>query len=581
MVCLCAWLASPVQLAAAVNVLRLREAHRQSGLDVSLLFGPGPAPANALAPGPAPAPASAPGSSWDSIFPDTPGGGGLSNESQPNGTLALGPAAPDFSHPLCGVEAAGPVCFGDEITGAQIVLSAAVSADLRGFWSFDQASVNDQSGNKNHGYGGVAVGPAFGGQGSSAFFHQSFLEVPDTGGALNLADFTYTFWVYLIEEGAGTGLQMCPIVRKGLGGGERFAGDLGREYDAAPAVMYDRFTRRLRIEIITLGAPGSTPGVPLLEAFESNARLRPSRWFHVAVTRADADKRTRLYVNGILDASHASRGNVKPVQEPLFVGGDPLTRDKCNMPLYIDELRVYSRVLDEDEIQAEASPALAGIEPSFVRLACVDCPVELAERLCPSDYHICSSLEMHMGGYQVAHSMGYLLSGTHVWTRSAVEAARKQRAAARKEEKKTKGAPEEAGGIVVDDASPESGGIVVDPESGGTVVDGGSSETGGKTVGGGPSQEGGSTNFAGGPEHSWDVVRGQVVSLVQQNSPPEATSAEKALEPAQVLALPRAEQVPALPHHQSEQVLALPHAEEVALGGIPRLGLGLCCSDFN
>jgi len=296
----------------------------------------------------------------------------------------------------------------------------------------------------------------------------------------------------------------------------------------------------------------------------------------VALVRDDADKRTRLYVNGVLDASHVSKGSLKPVQEPLYVGGDPITRQACNLPMYIDELRVYSRVLDPDEIEAEAAPALGGVEPSFVRLACVDCPLELAHRLCPSDYHICSSLEMHMGGYQIAHSMGYLQPGTHVWTRSAVEAARQRRQAeeARRLRQAKQAQREQERKEVVQNAHNASAaaeeqaqqaaqgaegveGAAVEPEASRTFngqppgAAGGAGAYGDASSAAGWSETGGSAagGYAGGATaegtRGWkDEVRATVVSLVEQHAAPDSISNTVA-----------------------------------ALGGIPDVGLGLCCAD--
>jgi len=469
---------------AASQMLRAQAQSRQMPASAasfvgSVLAGPASAPMPGI--GPAPAPALV---TWDMIFPGIPGGGAahLSEESP---DVKLGPQAPEFSAEQCGVETTGPICFGDESIGGQVVLPPAVQPGLRGYWPFDEASALDMSGNKNHGYGSVAPGPAWGGQGSSAFFRRTYLEVPDSSASLRLADFSYTFWVYLIEDTPG-GLLTCPLLRKGVGSSERFLGGSGRAYDAAPAIMFDRSTNRLRVEIITSG-----DGVPMLEAFMSNAKIRSGRWVHVAVTRADRERRTRLYVNGILDASHETKGHLRPMEEPLYIGGDPLTREHCNLPMYIDELRVYDRAVDADEIEAEAAPALQGVEPSFVRLACVDCPLEVAQRLCPTHYHICGSLEMHMGGYQVAHSMGYLQPGMHVWTRSAAEAQREAKAA----------------------AVGNTSGVA------GKLVAGQGGEVG---LAASPSEPEPSPGAEGPPSSStWagDVVRGAVVSLVQSEAP--------------------------------------------------------------
>ncbi len=39
---------------------------------------------------------------------------------------------------------------------------------------------------------------------------------------------------------------------------------------------------------------------------------------------------------------------------------------ECSIPLLMDELRIYNRPLEDYEIEAEAEPALGGIEPSYI-----------------------------------------------------------------------------------------------------------------------------------------------------------------------------------------------------------------------
>jgi hypothetical protein len=75
------------------------------------------------------------------------------------------------------------------------------------------------------------------------------------------------------------------------------------------------------------------------------------------------------------------------------------------------------------ELQAQAAQALGGVDPGYVRLGCMKCSVQEAANACPASRHICSSLELHTGGYQVARSMGWLQSSVHLWTHSAVEEA--------------------------------------------------------------------------------------------------------------------------------------------------------------
>lgn len=332
---------------------------------------------------------------------------------QPSGVWAA-PSPPAAAEVLggvpgigqCEVETSGPICLGD-----QILLPPALPSGLVGYWTFDDSMPMDSSGLGSHGTSAVAAAPPFGLQGSSAAFHQNFLLIPGTE-ALNLQDFSYTFWTYLVEHNLHSGVsRLCPLMRKGLDSSQR-AAEGGPLYASSPAVFYHRDTKQLHVEIATTVDDIHTQ----VEGFESNSRLSLGRWYHIAVVRLSGQRKTRLYVNGVLDTTSNTNGLTKASNEPLYIGGDPTTQNTCDMPVYIDELKVYDRFLDPDEIQAEASPALSGVEPSFVRLACTDCSLETAQANCPDGYHICDSLELHMGGYQVARSLGWLDHSTHVWS---------------------------------------------------------------------------------------------------------------------------------------------------------------------
>jgi len=313
----------------------------------------------------------------------------------------------------CEEDAADAICFGEN--REQVLLPPALPAGIVGYWNFDDSLPVDVSGNHFHGLASVQAGPSFAGQGSSAHFQKSNFMVVKHNEKLALKDFSYTFWVHLLDDtsGAHQGLRVCPLLRKGAAAN---TADGQAPLPPSPAILIDREKRHLRVEVGTVGGVLGDMVDQGIEAFESNARLARGRWFHIAVVRFSSQRRTRLYVNGILDASQETKGNTAVNTGPLYVGGDPAAGDQCNVPMYIDELKVYDRALDHDEIQAEAAPSLAGVEPSFLRLACRDCPLAIAQQNCPADYHICNSLELHMGGYQVARTLGWLKQGTHVWT---------------------------------------------------------------------------------------------------------------------------------------------------------------------
>ena len=79
------------------------------------------------------------------------------------------------------------------------------------------------------------------------------------------------------------------------------------------------------------------------------------------------DDYLKIYVNGILDAAQPVKGATSINEDPLFIGTVPWLKDgECSVPLLMDEIRMYNKVIYESEIEAEASPALGGIAPNFV-----------------------------------------------------------------------------------------------------------------------------------------------------------------------------------------------------------------------
>lgn len=311
----------------------------------------------------------------------------------------------------CDVTSQGPVCFSGQ---RSMLVPTAVPSGLVGHWTFDERIAYDSSGRGNHGTSEIMHGPSPPGGGHSALFQKSFMTVPNAK-SLQLVDFTYTFWVYTLEDSAALADTLpprCPLLRKGiyLPKAEEFAN--------APAILFNYRTGQLRASVTTTSV-GRGDG----EFMDSSARLAPGRWAHVALVHHGARQSLLLYVNGMLDSTLRTRGSIVQNDFPLYVGGDPFTADVCKHGVYLDELRVLSRAAAPHELQAEAAPALAGVDPSFVRLGCLRCSLQEAMRVCPRGSHICSSLELHTGGYEAARALGWLAKGTHVWTEAAIAKA--------------------------------------------------------------------------------------------------------------------------------------------------------------
>lgn len=321
----------------------------------------------------------------------------------------LGIGASMANEPTCDVLLSDPLCYAG---GRQALLPGAVPSGLVGYWSFDSEVASDSSGNGNHGVTEVTHGPAPVGSGHSAVFTETFMMVPNSA-LLSVADFTYSFWIYLVDDGskaqAGRSATWCTLLRKGIR-------DVHTDQFAdAPALLFSDRTGHLRAQITT-----SVKGTQDGESFESNARILPNRWMHIAMVHHSSRSSLLLYVNGILDNVMTTQGKLVTNDYPLYVGGDPFTAGQCGFTVYMDELKAYSYAVPPHQFQAEAAPALGGADPSFVRLGCASCSLADAAKSCPANRHLCTATELHTGGYQVARSMGWLAASTHVWTHAAV-----------------------------------------------------------------------------------------------------------------------------------------------------------------
>ena len=313
---------------------------------------------------------------------------------------------PIFNENECDLISDGPICL---YGGDRILLPLAKPKGLIGYWNFDEIKPLDNSGRRNHGKGSAKAGPAFGGMGNSAYFSNGeYIEVSNSDD-LNSNDFTITFWLYVINDNYSNnkGIRFCPLLQKG----DDNLND--KEYQRGPALYFDRKDRNMKVYITTSDKENEQG-----ESFTSNGKITFQRWLHIAITKNN--NIVKLYINGILDSKAELKGTASSIKSSFYIGGAPWLKDECDYPFLIDEMRYYNTGIDEDRIQAEASPILGGIEPSFLQIGCIDCSLKEAGTVCPEDYRLCSSIELHTGGYQIARSMGLLQWDTHLWTFNAL-----------------------------------------------------------------------------------------------------------------------------------------------------------------
>jgi len=98
------------------------------------------------------------------------------------------------------------------------------------------------------------------------------------------------------------------------------------------------------------------------------------------------------------------------------VGKNPWhTGVKC----FLDDLKIYSTALRNQEIQAEAAKANPLIGNTYTTLGCVSCSFIAAISSCPETYHLCSYSELYSGAYLVARKNGWFRYNTEVWARES------------------------------------------------------------------------------------------------------------------------------------------------------------------
>lgn len=313
------------------------------------------------------------------------------------------------------------VCHND---GTVALSAPALSEGLIGHWPFDAEGLEDMSGYEHNSFiDALERGPSATGAGFSAAFKGAYLTISAASiQGLWGNQFTYSFWILLADEGSSggvnaTGTQQtmwCPVLTK-----SRLDKDMMGASSGSPSLLLNVapgfHMGRLRASL-------SVAGTMVSASVESHARLLPHRWTHIAITYNGNDSsegsagRLSLVVNGILDGQLDAAGDPSFDEAPIYVGGDPAAPERCDQKVYIDEFRIFNRAMKPVELQAESFLALGGAGPEFAHFGCSSCSFQEAATICPATRHLCSKVELDVGGYQVAQAMGWLHPGMRIWT---------------------------------------------------------------------------------------------------------------------------------------------------------------------
>ncbi|KRX01889.1 Concanavalin A-like lectin/glucanases superfamily [Pseudocohnilembus persalinus] len=199
--------------------------------------------------------------------------------------------------------------------------------------------------------------------------------------------------------------EYCPIIQKGNDNSDE------NIYQRQPGIFLNTKDNTLKIFISTIGQQ-QVYG----EFITSNARLLQNKWHLISFIKQG--EKVKLYVNGILDGIKFLDTQTLQNDGNLYVGNTPSSQQKqtCNLDMYIDDLKIYNKGLNNFEVQAEIGNQLGGIEPSALHFGCLNCELQKAIDSCIDGYHLCTTIELYSGIYQVARIMGWIEWNNKIWT---------------------------------------------------------------------------------------------------------------------------------------------------------------------
>jgi len=276
--------------------------------------------------------------------------------------------------------------------GRTIYTSDGQATNLLGYYSFDDSIGLDHSGNANHAHAPPpAVGPGHDGRGQSAAFSGGdFFRISHSPSFEGLRQMTVSFWVYLLTDSIDA---WRVVFRKGEA-----------EKDLTPTLLLSPDSRKVHARLSTSN--------PAKNGIDSVTAIPLRRWTHVALTVNY--NVLSIYINGVLDNEGMVTGEVMLNSGDWFIGKDLFLP---GTGMFLDNFKIFSHALDEQALQVEASGALPGLGPNFIRLGCTSCTMKTAIERCAATggYHLCRKMELNGGGLMAARAMGYLEMSSENW----------------------------------------------------------------------------------------------------------------------------------------------------------------------
>jgi hypothetical protein len=215
---------------------------------------------------------------------------------------------------------------------AVCLLTIPVSADLVGWWKFDDGSGSTAADSSGRGQDGTLTNdPTW----SSAGVYGGCLQFDGTNdrvvvnGSWTLAQYTVSMW---FRQDGGTGVQRDIVSMEDASGGHGTLLEIGTNGTL-------RFLHR---------APMATTGGAATESLYSPTAPATGTWHHAAAVKTATDM--VMYIDGVQVATQANAGTFDGTVALITIG-DIDNRQMRPWPGLIDDVRLYNTALTEAEVQ--------------------------------------------------------------------------------------------------------------------------------------------------------------------------------------------------------------------------------------
>lgn len=281
--------------------------------------------------------------------------------------------------------------------GRTIFAPDARHPELLSWYNFDDAYALDHSGNALHAENPPPkFGPGYDGRGQSAYLTGNAGFVSPHDSSFDSKSITVSFWMYLLADSTDA---WRVVFRKG-----------DEAKDLTPTLLLFPDSRKLHVRLSTTDEAK--------HGLDSVTAIPLRRWTHVAVTVHY--NVIAIFVNGVKDNEGIVTGEVLLNTGKWYLGKDNFLPGTA---MFLDNFKVFSKAMKEEEVQVEASAALPGLGPNFVRLGCRSCSMRDAVQKCAATggYHLCREMELQGGALMVARAMGYLDMSSEHWAAEDAE----------------------------------------------------------------------------------------------------------------------------------------------------------------